>query len=642
MDVIDSVFGPQGALAQAFPGYQPRDGQVAFARRVAQVISSGGLLMAECPTGTGKSVGYLAPAIMTAGASGRKIVVATANIALQEQLVGKDLPMLRKILPVPFTFALLKGISNFLCVDRLKSKTHQDEASSSDGMRAEGLRRWASQTTSGDVSELSYDPGPLWRHFAVGAGECKGSDCRYKDNCWGRKARERARSCEVIVCNYHVLLTHLALKAKTGKDLILPELDVVILDEAHKLPDLAREFFGEQLSAGALRRYGAYLTSAEAHSLRARMSSEADMFFDALGEFRASKGYRARLRKPDPVEWRRLYDVMAEAVSAMTTAATKINSGDDVGERDADFAKELVKSAIRLAAQRDFLAEAMTLADPDNCVYHVELEGRDKRAVLKKTVVDPGPALEQNLMSQAKTVVATSATLTVDGKFDHFAAEAGMREADRLIAASPFNFKTQQLMVFPADAPDPKGDREVYAAGICKAVGEAVAAARGRTLCLFTSYRMMDLAHKHLLSLGLPYRILRQGDAPRMQLVADFKEDVHSVLLGVESFWAGVDVPGEALSCVVIDKLPFITPEDPVCDLISERNPNWFFDYAVPRAIVQMKQGAGRLIRSVSDRGALVLLDRRLLEKAYGAAFIRSLPRSARSRNLADVATFLG
>lgn len=637
---IDYIFGPQGYLAQAFPGYEPRPGQVAFARAVDTAIQTDGKLVAECPTGTGKSVGYLAPAIMQAVAAGRKVVVVTANIALQEQLVGKDLPMLRKILPLPFTFALMKGMGNYVCADKLRSRVYMNDAFASDPTQAQTIYNWAGKTRTGDVSELPFQPGPVWQHFSVSAGECKGSDCAMKDACFGRAARETCRQADVIVCNYHILLTHLDLRAKIGKDVLLPELDVVILDEAHKLPDLAREFFGGSLSLGALKRYGRFLNILNAHGYRARLMSEAERFFADLSVYRNSKQYKARLRKPDVVPWERLADVMNATADELSKGAKELTV-EAANEYGQDIARDIAKAAMRLRDQAQFLQTAMTLAG-DGRVYHLSTEGRSPSVTLKETLVEAGPALEATLGQWARCVVATSATLTVENTFEFFQKEAGIPEAARLIASTPFDYWNQCLTVIPNGLPDPKGDRAVYEKGICDAVVAAVCAARGRTLCLFTSYRMMEAAHTALLGANLPYRILRQGDMPRTALVEEFKADVSSVLLGVESFWAGVDVPGEALSCVVIDKLPFVTPDDPVIDALAEADPEgWFFSVSMPRAVVQMKQGCGRLIRASTDRGVLVLLDSRLVTKAYGRTFLRSLPKTRVARSMDAVGPFL-
>lgn len=624
---IDDVFGPDGLLAAKFTGYEPRAGQVALAQGVADAIKRGKHLFAEAPTGTGKSVGYLVPAIL----SGKRTIVVTANIALQEQLVNKDLPMLAELLPVPFTFALLKGVNNYLCSNKVAPDGQVGMLAGADDEKHAAIREWAETTETGDVSDLPFQPSPdLWRDFSVGSDECLGKRCAfYEAGCFSREARQRARKASVIVTNYHLFFAHLAIMASSGVTAILPEADVVIMDEGHKAPDIARDFFGFRATLWRVLRVSNRLRHVKGQKTQAvHLEREGKALFAWAEKHRASKNYRASLRAHDKIPAEGL-------VTALRTAAARLAASEDPENKQASEAATKLRNELEDAMER----ENPERPGYDRFVYYLEEVGKKRSVAICRKPINAADALGDNLFSNYRTVVVTSATLSTFGRFDFILDEFGADNAETMICDSPFHFPSQALIITP-QMPAPQSAE--YPDAVARMVWDAVRASDGRTLALFTSYRNLNRTYDYLKAQGCPYKILRQGgDESRTALVAEFKADVHSILLGSESFWAGVDIPGEALSCVVMDRLPFASPDDPVMDAVSQRSDKWFFSHSMPRAIIAFKQGFGRLIRTRTDKGVCVVLDSRLTQKAYGANFVRSLPQCSMSASVSDARRFL-
>ncbi len=696
---IEAVFGPGGILAKAFPGYEPREGQVQLATAVDEAMRDGASLIAEAPTGTGKSLAYLVPAIhhVTKGGAviaGRRppsrddfaddfdgdgrdeekapepprVVIATANIALQEQLAGKDLPLLRKLLPDPFTFALAKGLGNYLCQDRCDdSELEQLVSPLQDEREREQwkvLRAWSETTQTGDLSELPFEVLPsLKPKVTTASDDCTGKACPRFGVCHAQKSKAAVKGARVIVTNYHLLFTHIMLLAEFGRG-VLPPFDLLVLDEAHKAAEIARDFFGSKVTLGGIRWAVRLLIQPKGDpgpkgplpplnpQLRDLLLTTAEAFFADLADVRASRDYYARLKafNVEGVEWKPLRDLLLGAKAVYEGAAK-------TGLLTAMRNEELRRAARRCRLLAVYLEASMTLerdtaSDPtERHVYFVEAEaararGAKPRITLGSKPVHVGPLLEKVLFTPEtygiQTCIATSATLTVAERFDFLAGEIGAKKARQLIAPSPFDFTKQCLLVLPRDLPDPSS--KTFPAEAAEWVVRAVEQAGGRTLGLFTSYRGLEAATELCRArFGDRLTILRQGEAPRTQLIARFKADVRSVLLGTESFWAGVDVPGEACSCVVIDRIPFATPEDPIANALDETMGRDFFSkVSIPKAAIQLRQGFGRLIRAASDRGCVVLLDRRIIDKPYGKRFLSSLPVTMRSRSIEDIGRFLG
>ena len=657
LDVFDSC----GLFSFRFPNYAPRASQIELASIIERTMQEGEHLLAEAPTGVGKSVAYLVPSIFRAVDADRRanafadretaaeirakgrVVVATANIALQEQIVRKDLPLLQEVLPEPFRFALLKGRQNYLCLDRLRNGSphslHPDDAQMS-----LAITEWGERTETGDVSELSFEPSArLWSRFSVSSDDCHGESCGSFSLCHAERAARRAEDAHVIVTNDHLLFAHFRVLEETGgRGRVLPPYGALVLDEGHRVTDVARDFFGDRVTIGSLRWFGDLLSESD---FRTRFSSACEVYFSELLAHRRSSAYRVRLRLPFAVDPNPILSVVSEAAQLYEKDVADASDwlkyvsferSEEKTKKIEQRLRQLNKRIRRAEIVSRTIREAALLVDQSS-VYYVEEDGGG-RAVLVMKPIFVAERLREHIFRPGFPVVVTSATLTNGGSFDHIAGDLGVPSPQMFTVESSFSFSEQALLVLPNDLPEPNDAS--FSAAASRITAEAVRAARGRTLCLFTSWKALRVARTTIEATG--YRVLCQGDAPRARLLKEFQEDISSVLLGVESFSAGVDVPGEALSCLVIDRLPFATPEDPILDAIQERDPNCFWNYSLPKAVIALKQGFGRLIRSRSDRGVCVLLDRRVETKSYGKVFLRSLPAGMRtSRRIEDVGLFL-
>jgi len=643
---IDEVFGPDGIMATHFPGYEPRAGQLNMARAVDGAIAANTHLVVEAATGVGKSRAALVPAIYHAVHNRRGVLVVTANIALQEQYVTIDLPALKSELPWPFTFALLKGCSNYVCKDRLAA-VHADDSELQATAKREKytealveLLHWCDTTTTGDVSEAGAVPPGVLALLTVGADRCKGSKvCKHAHACFANRARDIAEQADIIVANYHLLFADIVVREESnGNAQVLPDVSVVIADEAHRAADVARVFFGSRFSRAAVHRLvtdtlrtmrEAGMTVKDAAPMDA-LEREADTFFDVLLRLRRSKDYDTRLRAAGVFD----ADPLARALFLFDEQLKEFAHGNP----DSVFNK-LRK---RVSKHRQALLDAFVLADK-NSVYYIEENnnGRGARAVLCSMPIRVADKLRTGLFDAHTTVVCMSATMAVGSSFAHFCDEVGCDDAPTRIVTSPFDLTRQALFVVPAGLPAP--NESAYRTAVPEFTSKAIAQARGRTLGLFTTWKNL-LATAELLrrdGTAERYRVLVQGEAPRTDLVEAFRKDTSSVLLGTASFWEGVDVRGEALSCVVIDRLPFSSPDDPIANIITETDPRgWFENWSKPRAVIAFRQGFGRLIRSTQDSGVVVCLDRRLVDKSYGKTFLRVLGGVRLARDIDDVGRF--
>jgi ATP-dependent DNA helicase DinG len=624
---LDQVFGANGLLAQRFPGYAPRAGQLGLTHAIDRAFTDGGHLLGEAPTGSGKSFAQCVPAIWHAVHHGRKVVIATANIALQEQLVLKDLPMLRSILPWPFRFALIKGKPNYLCRARLDDVVdirRRNMALPGLGAQTDDLDRivaWAATTKTGDLADLGFTPPPkVWSEVSTTSEECAGPSCRYADACFADDARRAASDAEIIVTNYHLLFAHLQLRRLTGRDLLLPAFDSVICDEAHEMADIARSTFGWDMSARTLRRLA---RDAAPWADVGTLTTSGDQFFAALGR-RSSLDQERIVSTACPEA-----DALTRSLDALDQALEKVPVDDDERKARRDAVRR------RTSLIRDRVREGAAPVDKDR-VYWLERERGQARLCAR--LVDVGPVLHALLFKPARTACLISATLTTNKRFEFIRRETGIpRAAVELAVASPFDFRSQSVLILPKDLPPPTDD--AFADAVVDNVARVVDASDGRTLGLFTSHRMVDLVYQRLR--GGRHRVLKQGDLPKSELLRVFREDVSSVLLGTTSLWTGVDIPGEALSALVIDRLPFPRPDDPVLAVLQAREPDFFGRHVLPRTSIQLQQGVGRLIRSVRDRGVVVILDRRLRDKPYGRYLLGSLPPMPVDSSLDSIRPFL-
>jgi len=655
---IDDVLGVGGYIDRAMDGYEFRKSQIDLARKISWGMENHRHIVAEGPTGCGKGIAYLLPGIKQAVKNGSRIVVCTANIALQEQLVNKDLPFLQKALPTEFKFILVKGLNNYFC-KRAMMACREEFAQGSFG-KAEDvgdkpienfysvmpkglveLCEWGKRTETGDRSELKFEPDPYhWSMVSSSADDCHGDNCPFLGECFGKKARLKMNSSHVIVSNYHFLFASISLRMVTEKDVLFPPFLYLVCDEAHKIADIARSFFGWEISVQRVSRLIA--------SFRKRIR-QAEKKMDKESYASAIKAHDHAFKAADELNsfMIKMYGKEKTPLRVKKTGVipTRVlsNAAKDMAEGFREAGRHLTKDAKvecgKLKTQAEKLSvqleELGNISDP-NGVYYIERFGKAGAMRACKRMLDVSELLWEEMIQKTCCTVTTSATMAIAGDCDYVKNEIGMKESEDIIVESPFDFKRQALVVLSERAPDPQ-DRETYPDKVAVIMEEIIRQAEGRTLGLFTSYRVLRHVAEHVRSKDLGYKILVHGELTRTELVRQFKEDVNSVLLGTESFWAGIDVKGEALSCLVIDKIPFPTPGDPVLDAMQDAAGGFkssFFKISVPRAVLQFRQGAGRLIRSATDRGVLVVLDRRLVTKGYGDLFCKSLPPMMRANGI--------
>ena len=626
-----ALLGADGPFAHEVPNFAPRTTQQRMADAVSEAIESHDALVVEAGTGTGKTFAYLVPALL----SGKRVIVSTGTRNLQDQLFHRDLPRVLSILGAKADVALLKGRANYLCRYRLqqtvesgqfKSRTQVDDL--------QKVRAWGARTRSGDRAELVEVPegSPLWPRVTSTAENCLGTECPLYDDCFVFKARRRAQDADLTVVNHHLLLSDLALK-REGFGAILPEAEAYVLDEAHQLPELAGQYFSVGISARQVK----------------------ELVADTLAECAGQPGALALLQPVlDSVnealrKARLAFDTLPKrgAFAQLEADAGAAEALENLGESLNDLAGVLMGQAERSKGLASVHARCVVLdqrlqriagRDGEDEVRWYELS--DHGFELSATPLDLAPQLQTLRDATDAAWIHTSATLAVAGHFDHFTRQMGLVDPVTLDLGSPFDYVHQALCWLPQGLPEPAA--RDYTQRVIDILRPVLEASKGRAFLLFTSHRALRLAADLLLD-G-PWPLFVQGSAPRHQLLSDFRDSGNGVLLGAASFWEGVDVAGEALSVVVIDKLPFASPDDPVLqarlDAVRRASGNPFRDWQIPAAAIALKQGAGRLIRDVHDRGVLVLCDPRITTRAYGKLFLASLPPMPRTRDVADVQAF--
>ena len=619
----------EGPFADLLEGFTTRDCQQQMAASVERVLAQGGSCVIESGTGTGKTFAYLVPALL----SGKKVLVSTGTKNLQDQLFHRDLPIVRKAVGAPVTTALLKGRANYLCIHRLGLADQDARAA----VELAAIRQWAGQTDSGDISEVRSvaESSPIWSRVTSTAENCLGAKCNDYDECHVRRARQSALAADILVVNHHLFFADLALK-EDGFGQLLPGFEAVIFDEAHQLPEIASDFFGVIVTGYQLQGLCRDIRLAELaeKSGIGELMPRLEATEKAIADFRLSLGDTDRRAAWASVEeqaavqqgLRSLKNCLAALSQVMETAAA-------VGEA-------LGNAWHRIVDLNDRLEMITCRASTD---YVAWFETHNRNVILRLTPVDVANAFRERRDNgdDNRAWVYTSATLAVNGRFDFFKARMGLEDAHTELWDSPFDFQQQALLYIPQGLPQPSAPD--YTQTLVDTIVPVLEASGGRAFVLFTSHRALGEVAQTLPQ-RIDYPVLVQGTAPRSQLLTQFRDTEHGVLLGTGSFWEGVDVRGEALSCVIIDKLPFASPADPVLQArgaameAEGRNP--FFEYQVPNAVISLKQGAGRLIRDADDRGLLVLCDPRLLTKSYGKYFMKSLPNFPVTRELADVQAF--
>jgi ATP-dependent DNA helicase DinG len=648
---LSSIFGVDGPLAKAVAGFRPRDQQVEFAQAVLAAIESGGVLIAEAGTGTGKTFGYLVPALLAGG----RVIVSTGTKTLQDQLFYRDLPRVRQALGATVDVALLKGRANYVCLHHLELAAAQGTFSArEDALHLQKIRRFAATTMSGDKGDCADVPetSAAWSQATSTRENCLGSACKHYQDCFVMKARKRASEADVIVVNHHLFFADVALRDEGASDL-LPAANTVIFDEAHHLPDLARLFFGQAMSTLQLLELGRDVRLTEAQFARegTQMGDAALEVEKGARELRLALGSAMGRTALSVLKDRKSFDAALDGLAtALGALVTQLRAQEERAEEIRNCRVRADEFVARIAQWRE--ADERPKEDAYGEVAGADvvrwLEVYPQSAALYVTPLDVARIFRQEMEGAPRAWIFTSATLSVNGDFAHYQGEMGLAQAQTRSWASPYDFENQALLYVPEGLPDPNS--EGYVEAVIDSAWPVVRASAGHAFLLFTSLRAMERGHERLAAKlkaeGLAWPLLLQGRGSKNELLERFRRAPNAILVGSQSFWEGVDVKGEQLSVVVIDRLPFNPPDDPVLAACIERinraGCNAFLDYQLPRAVIALKQGAGRLIRDETDRGALMICDPRLVEKPYGKRIWRALPPFRRTRALADVEAFFG
>ena len=648
---LHQFFAPGGLLSRTHPAYEFRRGQLQMAQAVEEALAQRRHLIVEAGTGTGKTLAYLMPVIR----SRKRVLISTGTKNLQEQLFYKDIPFLEQALfpngESKLRICYMKGRANYLCRKKLYDLTDQPVLSGVEEIEQyRAISAWEKSTQTGDRAELASLPeaSALWPKLDARADTCLGQKCSSWDRCFITEMHRRAMESDIIIVNHHLFFADLSIKqaSEHAPDAgILPEVGAVIFDEAHELEDVAGSYFGVSVSnlrfdelardvEASLQRN--HLLSSSLQSATRSLRERSQSFFALLppGEGRLAFQNRREFLEENG-------DEFISLIQALTRLAAELHNLPQKPEEIFNF----IRRAEELRVQTGFLMES----EDRNTVFWIERRGgrgmsRDKRNVfLQATPIDVAPILKSCLFDQLECAVLTSATLAVAGGFEYIRSRLGLEHAREVVLPSHFDYENQALLYVPPDLPDPRAPQ--FAGRAADRIRRLLEISRGRAFCLFTSYAQMNDIYERLLG-ELEFPMLRQGDAPKTALLEEFRITPNAVLFATSSFWQGVDVQGEQLSCVIIDRLPFAVPSDPVVAArvraVDEGGGNAFFQYQVPAAVITLKQGFGRLIRSLHDRGLLGLLDNRILKKQYGKVFLESLPRYQRTCDLNDVVRFFG
>ena len=657
-DSVDGYFGPGGVLAASMPGWEDRAGQVDMARTIEDAIGERRNLIVEAGTGTGKTLAYLVPLVL----AGRRAVISTGTKNLQEQLVRKDVPFLEGAIGQPLQVAVMKGRNNFVCIEKL---AEQERKPSLNGLKETSefalIRDWEKHTETGDRSDLEGLPADskLWSRLDARREACPGRKCERFSDCYVTKMHQRAREADIIVVNHHLFFADLAMRDDEDDfGPIIPPHDTVVFDEAHEIESVAGQFFGLVLSSHqiedlARQTLGAAkqgdFGSKELDSAVKFLRAAARAFFDLFDGFEPRQVFaeRSTFRQEHAKEYGGLHAALNGLNSTLSLVQdrgeqTQLLRGriHELGALLSVLLDEVDESVLAKADSNSTLA---SVADDhtENFVYWVDKRGNG--VYLHATPIDLGSILDERLFRQPGSAVLASATLAVEEEFEYIRGRLGLYAANESVIPGHFDFQRQALLYLPPAMPDPR-DRE-FPDHAASEVSKILDITRGRAFVLFTSYRQMREVHR-IVSKKLGFPCLLQGQGSNAELLDRFRQTRNCVLFATASFWQGVDVPGEQLSCVIIDKLPFAVPSDPIVrartDRIQAHGGNAFREYHVPQATLALKQGFGRLIRSASDRGVLVLLDNRIVKKSYGKIFLNSLPDYSRTSDLDEVARFFG
>src|ERR1700692_1498081 len=634
---IAEIFGPGGAIEKYMPeGYEHRPTQLEMAELVEAAFKEKRHLIVEAGTGTGKTLAYLIPAIR----SGRRVVISTATKSLQEQLFEKDIPFLQKYFAPDLKVAVMKGRGNFLCREKVYRMGDQPALKGLDELDwFAQIRDWEKVTATGDRAELNFlpDDSDLWQRLDARRDACTGSKCPEFNRWFLTAMHSPALGADLIIVNHHLFFADLALKQDDFGS-VLPEYGAVIFDEAHEIEDVASDFFGRQISNyrfDELARdaeIAARVTKAGGTGLQkqiARMRERAQSFFEAFpardGRFPFDKNQRAAFLEDN----REAYDALANALKSLEAEIASLSTKPEE-------LLNIARRAMELRGELKFLFES----SEGNYVYW--FERRNKGVFVAATPIDVSALLRERLFEPFNTIVLTSATLAVEGRFNFLKQRLGIDMASERVLPSEFDFGDQALFYVPATLPDVRD--AAFPERAAQEIVRLLEISRGRAFCLFTSYSQMNDLYERVRT-RVRFPLLLQGSAPRSALLEKFRNTESAVLFATSSFWQGVDVRGEQLSCVIVDRLPFAVPSDPIVaarvKVLQEDGRNAFAEYQVPEAVLALKQGFGRLIRSRTDRGVLSILDNRIQRMQYGKIFMESLPAYSTTRDIAAVERFM-
>ena len=634
-DSAAEVLGESGPFARNLDHYTVRDSQLEMACAIESSIANKQTLLAESGTGTGKTFAYLVPALL----SGKKTLVSTGTKHLQEQLFHRDIPMVLETLGLNFKVSLLKGRSNYLCLHRMQqarsSSRRMDKKQLSE---LEEVSSWLPKSKSGDIGGLSTVPedSRIWPSVTSTVDNCIGQNCSYFEDCFVNKARKAALVSEVVVVNHHLFFADKALK-NDGFGALLPDLDTVIFDEAHQIPDIASNFLGVSFSSWQVMELANDTRTAELRekSLIPKLIITADELDKITADYRLSLGLSERR-----VSWFDLLDETPNLPKKMQKLADKLTEFAELLEKASVAGEGLTRCYERaLELSQDCRKMSDDSQDSDQ-VRWVEVARRTFR--IHETPLDIGNELSNYFGNKDQARIFTSATLSIDGDFSHYQQLTGL-DSSTLVETwdSPFDYFNQAVLYVPEGLPEPKD--EAFAKALFEEVLPVLEASQGGAFVLFTSFRVLQQFEEKLVDYD--FTVLTQGETSKRELLHSFVESDKPVLLGTMSFWEGVDVPGEALRCVIIDKLPFESPFEPVLkarlNAMQEAGDNPFMNYQVPRAVITLRQGAGRLIRSSDDKGVLMICDARLRRTHYGKIFLNSLPRMRRTSDSSKVCAYL-
>ena len=641
------AFDSDGALASTIDAFETRSGQRNMAAAVADIFESGGALLAEAGTGTGKTLAYLIPAIL----SGRRVLVSTGTKNLQEQLYFKDLPLLREALNIPFKATYMKGRNNYLCLHRFEAACDNPMPRPTiDHTYLTILKEWAQQTEIGDRAELEDLPDdlPLWSEVSATQENCLGTECPKYNDCFVTQMRQRAIESDIVIVNHHLLCADAAVR-QGGYGEVIPDYSFAVVDEAHQLEDVATQYFGISVSTFRvedlildgfrLMEAGLPLDPVPTDTVRAALEQVRDgahAFFTAvLTKTRDSKSESVGVRSRIDAAW---FEPVADLGRALLDALSSLES--ELGLLT-DPPEDFRALEHRVHEVHNNLRFTLQANDP---AYVFFLEIRNRGVFLRASPIDVSTMVRDSIWERLDGNILTSATLAVDGNFDYIRTRLGVGPAYELRSPSEFDFGHQAILYLPRRMPDPRTPGFTQAAAV--EIIEIIKRTAGRALVLFTSYSNLYGVRDIITEAGLDFPLFVQGSAPRSTLLRDFRQTANAVLLGTSSFWQGVDVVGESLSCVIVDKLPFVSPGDPIAaarmKALVDRGEDPFTDYQVPLAILALQQGLGRLIRHRSDRGVLAILDPRLRTKGYGQRFLASLPPAPVTHDVEEVGRFIG